>query len=389
MPEKTRFSELARLARVTGRSINVVIADYIRFHAFDVLRSSLSVQKKVIKLLDEVESDLAAKLARENQRTVNNESRMKGFLAAARETIKSAYGTVGSTVKKELIELSEIESIFASKSINDAVGAAITDTFLTRTQIEKLVSNTLIEGAPSADWWARQATSTANAFADQVRLGIAEGDTLGQIAQRIKGGKRAGEVVPGVPNVRGVTAPGRGFMKRPKKNAEALVRTSFMQVAAETRMETYKGNSGVIAGIQQLSTLDGRTTPICMAYSGACWDLDKNPIRGTKLPYKSGVPRHWSCRSVEIPILKTLDQILNIKGMPSIPMSTRSSIDGQIAADKSFDSWLKDKPDEFHDKMLGKGKAELWRSGKVKLADLIDIQTGKAMTLAQLRASVG
>jgi hypothetical protein len=59
-------------------------------------------------------------------------------------------------------------------------------------------------------------------------------------------------------------------------------------------------------------------------------------------------------------------------------------MDGVVAADLTFDQFLKSKPPEFADKMLGKGRAELWRSGKITLNQLLD-QRGNPLTLAQLK----
>lgn len=68
----------------------------------------------------------------------------------------------------------------------------------------------------------------------------------------------------------------------------------------------------------------------------------------------------------------------------TIPAQTRASIDGEVAADLTFDDFLKGKPKAFADEMLGKGKAELWRDGKITLQQLLD-QRGNPLTLTQLR----
>jgi hypothetical protein len=55
-----------------------------------------------------------------------------------------------------------------------------------------------------------------------------------------------------------------------------------------------------------------------------------------------------------------------------------------VAADLSFSDFLKGKPTEFVDEMLGKGRAQLWRDGKITLSQLLD-QRGNPLTLQQLR----
>ena len=41
---------------------------------------------------------------------------------------------------------------------------------------KKSSNQTIIEGAPSADWWAKQAISTADNFKKQVRIGMMRGE---------------------------------------------------------------------------------------------------------------------------------------------------------------------------------------------------------------------
>lgn len=373
---------------MTNQSVNEIIGDGVRKHSFDVLRSSITLQRKIVSMLNKMEAGLLAKLMRQTPSTLNKKRRMQEFLAAASEEIQSFYRTAGDKVYNELVELAEIEYNFSTNNINDAVGVGLTDTYITRKQAEALVKKSLIQGAPSADWWSRQSANTANLFKDQVRLGILQGDNIAQLAQRIKGGVRDGQVIPGVPNVPGVTSPGRGFIKRATKNAKALVRTSYMQVADDARMAMYNDNANILKGIQQISTLDSRTTPVCVAYSGATWNMQKQPIDGNKLPYGSGVPRHWNCRSVEAPLLKSFSELSGIKGLPDIPETTRSSIDGQIPVDTTFQTWLGGKNKAFQEKLLGKGKAKLFREGKIGLVDLVDSETGAPLTLAELKASI-
>jgi hypothetical protein len=137
----------------------------------------------------------------------------------------------------------------------------------------------------------------------------------------------------------------------------------------------------VIKGVEQISTLDSHTSEICMAYSGAQWDLDGEPLPGTTLPFNGGPPRHVNCRSVLVPITKTFKE-LGIDIEEPAP-STRASDEGPISATITFDDFLKRKTTEEQDAMLGKGKAQLFRDGKITLRDLLD-QSGNPLTLKEL-----
>lgn len=67
-----------------------------------------------------------------------------------------------------------------------------------------------------------------------------------------------------------------------------------------------------------------------------------------------------------------------------IPESTRASMDGQVKQGLTYEDWLKGKTPEEQDKVLGKGKADLWRRGVITFRDMLD-QTGRPMTLKQLQ----
>lgn len=73
------------------------------------------------------------------------------------------------------------------------------------------------------------------------------------------------------------------------------------------------------------------------------------------------------------------------KAEDKIAPRTRASMNGEVAQDLTFDDFLKGKPKGFADEMLGKGRAELWRSGKITLNQLLD-QRGNPLTLEQIKA---
>jgi hypothetical protein len=65
---------------------------------------------------------------------------------------------------------------------------------------------------------------------------------------------------------------------------------------------------------------------------------------------------------------------------------TRASMSGPVSGKTTFEAWLKKRSVEEQNKVLGVGKAKLWRSGKIGFSDLVD-QRGNPLTLAQLQAA--
>ena len=65
--------------------------------------------------------------------------------------------------------------------------------------------------------------------------------------------------------------------------------------------------------------------------------------------------------------------------------STRASMDGQVPAATTFEQFLSGKSEAWQDTYLGKGKAKLWRDGKITLSDMVS-GTGRELTLDELAA---
>jgi hypothetical protein len=123
---------------------------------------------------------------------------------------------------------------------------------------------------------------------------------------------------------------------------------------------------------------------ICIAYSGATWDLDYEPIDGNDLPYNGGVPRHFNCRSAEQLLLVSLRDMGIDMDEPD--PGTRASSSGPISAKTSFADYLKMKGEDYQNETLGKGRAEMFREGKLSPRDLVSGVTGRPLKLSELRA---
>jgi len=74
-------------------------------------------------------------------------------------------------------------------------------------------------------------------------------------------------------------------------------------------------------------------------------------------------------------------------GIPidEFPESTRASMDGQVPESQNFEKWIAGKPDSYADEVFGKGRAELWRQGKISVRDMVD-QRGRPLPLSALRS---
>jgi hypothetical protein len=141
-----------------------------------------------------------------------------------------------------------------------------------------------------------------------------------------------------------------------------------------------------VRGVQWISTLDSRTTKICQALDGLTWDLDLKPIGHNHV--FPGATAHWGCRSTQVPLLKDWNELITDKrvaaALNAFDKGTRASIGGQVPDTTSYQSWLEKRTPDQQLEILGKGRYEMFKQGKMNLVDMID-QTNNPRTLAQLQ----
>lgn len=311
-------------------------------------------QRAFNRLIDDIAGELEKKLRGE---------RLSTFSA---RRLNQAIEQLAAIVTLKAPDIGDLAAQEAQFAVSSLAEVGITAALPPPTVLERIASTSLIEGATIGDWFSRLQTQTRFNLARAVRLGVSLGETNAQIAKRIISDSEKGPEV----------------LAQTRRDAMAIVRTSVQTVSNEVRQAAYQENEGVVKGVQWVSTLDGRTSYICIARSGLQWTLPDYKPKGHKIPWGGGPPAHWNCRSTTIPVLKSLEE-MGVNSDEVLP-AMRSSMDGRVAADLTFADFLKGKSPEFADEMLGKGRAQLWRDGKITLSQLLD-QRGNPLTLAQLR----
>lgn len=282
-------------------------------------------------------------------------------LAKAIEELKAIMSLPFPDLSKlAAAEAAFLQSAFISIGIDTVIPPA--------SVLDAIAKSSLIQGATIREWFSRLNQSARFDIERAVKNGVTLGQTNREIAKAIVGNG---------------SDKGPQALAKARRDAMAITRTGVQTIANDARMAGLMENQDIIKAVQWVSTLDSRTSEICMARSGKTWTFPKFKPIGHTIPWDGGPPAHWSCRSSFVPITKSFAEIRGEPAAKEISQTTRASMDGQVAADLSFDQFLKNKPASFADKMLGKGKAELWRSGKITLSQLLD-QRGNPLTLTQL-----
>jgi SPP1 gp7 family putative phage head morphogenesis protein len=353
-------------------SANDTLVDLYIERAVDLLRLEAGTRNKVLAILTDLEGELVAALAKVDPTGVSQgfaqRKRLEKLLEAVQAAIRASYRDASKLMAAEIREIIDQEAVWTGRAINASINFEFVTGGLTRAGLETIASDVMIQGAVSADWWSRQALDLRNRFADQMRLGIAAGETNADLITRVRG-------KPGKP----------GLMDISENSATRLVRTSVQAAANAGRTAMYEKNDDIIASVQWHATLDTRTSNICKAHDGHLYSND-----GEHKPKDGGPPwglgpgaAHWNCRSTSIPVLKTWRD-LGID-MDEIPQTTRASMDGQVPAKTTFEDWLGKQSRARQDAALGATVADLWRRGKITFKDLLD-QSGRPLTTEQLRA---
>jgi SPP1 gp7 family putative phage head morphogenesis protein len=329
------------------------IGDALITKSIDLVRLSVGERGKALALLVRMRRDIRAQLAGSSLDR-KGRARLESLLAEVGNIIESYYVKIHEGLDGTLDKLSKHEAIATTKILVDAGVAAHAPG---KAVMASLITDRLIDGAPSKEWWSRQSDQVRFNFSQQVRLGIGLSETNDQINARMS-----------------------GIFDTAARNVSALVHTSVQTVANDARLAVFKENDDVVDGVRWVLTLDGNTCPQCMAYDGSEWDMDGNPIKGTTLPFVNP-PLHINCRCLLNPSTKSFKELgLNIEEMQE---GTRASEEGPIPSSTTMEEFLGRKSKADQDDMLGKGRADLWREGKITLRDLVD-NNGRPLTLAQL-----
>ena len=178
-----------------------------------------------------------------------------------------------------------------------------------------------------------------NAILRTMRDGITQGQTNQQIR-------------------RGVTSVASTLATR---HADTLVRTMVNHVSTGTRDALYKKNRDIVDEVRWSSTLDARTSDICMSLDGQVFPIDSG----------QRPPAHPNCRSTVVPVIKKEHDIL-----PGIETKTTRFSRGeegkrQVGSKVTYGPWLKSQPLGFQNEVLGPARAALFRKGGLPIDSFV------------------
>lgn len=333
-------------------------------HQVDLTRYSNGVAARIRALLDRVDPDLFAQLQAALERLgpeAFTVQRLDKLLAEVRRLNDKAYASAVAELQDELRGLTQAELAFQ-------VGVTRMQAPVTL-ELAKISAETLYGAAMARPFQGRLLAEWAESIGEQrmvrirdaVRMGYVEGQTIGQIVQRIRGTRARGY--------------SDGLVEIDRRHAEAVARTAISHTAGFVRDRWHAENSDVVEAVMWVSTLDSRTSQMCRLRDEKRYTAEGHKPIGHRIPWLAGPGRlHWNCRSTSIGLLKGQERLYG----------ARASKDGPVEANLSYGGWLKRQSAATQDEILGPTRGALFRAGGLTIEDFAN-ERGRWLTLEELR----
>ena len=343
-------------------------------HAVNLAHYASGVVRRMRALMNRADTKLWGELQAALERldpAAFTVQRLDVLLQSVRSLNTQTIADMRVNLERELGNLVGYELEWQHRTLIEVLPARIVAdvgiTQVTPPQVAAAAMSQPFRGRLLKEWADSLSLQRMNRISDALRIGYVSGDTVDQMVRTLRGTRAQ--------NYRD------GLLQADYRNAEAIVRTAVGHTASYARQKFYESNEDLISELRWVSTLDNRTTELCMVRDGLHYtaDEDHKPI-GHKVPWAGGPGRlHWNCRSTSVPVVKGWKK-LGIE----LPALERASMDGATPGDQTYAEWLAKQPASRQDEILGPTRGKLLRVGKLTV-DRFSDDKGRWLTLDQLR----
>lgn len=362
-------------------SVNSRMASEAVRHRLYLFRYGEGQARRMTQLLRRMAVDVVGRLPyalEESRITADNYTvkRLEAIKAAINPTIQRIYKSIYGQLKADLEALSNGELAYQyqiwreiiPKPVLNFVGGLVE---IPETQVWAAANSRPFQGVLLRDIPSLLGDGLTDAIGRAVQHGILQGETYDQITRRVRGSAAAGYK--------------DGVIGTSERNLANVTRSAVSHVASEARDKIGEANAPLIKSEQWLSTLDNKTSKLCIIRDQLLYMRDKKhtPI-GHSVPYGAGPGRlHFNCRSTSTFVFKSWEEL----GIPGVKIkgASRASMNGQVPIYMDYSSWVERQPMSTLTQVFGVERAQLIRDGKISPPDLFN-DKGEYLTLAQLRA---
>lgn len=321
-------------------------------HQIFIQRRAGGISNDVLPILDDMLDSIKARIA--SQPSDLSVARLTRLSRSIEQIVSDSLDDFTQQSIDEINDFAVYESEFSERAVQDVVNintvlpsaeqvlASVNSTEATLVSGKNILTQTIEDMFDEFD------NKKPGELARIVQAGFIEGRPTAEIARDIS----------------------RVVNNRTKDQADALVRTATNQAANVARQKVLSDNSDIISQVKWLSTLDARTSDVCMGRDQNVYPLEPGP--DSPRP-----PAHYRCRSLVIPVI---DDEFAIDGLTG----ERASKFGPVSTRTTYNSFLKRQSKKFQDEVLGKERAKLFRSGGLHVDKFTD-DDGITYNLDQLR----
>lgn len=280
-----------------------------------------------------------------------------------------AYTAILKKLNDDMEKFGTSEAVYHAATLRNAIPTAVLrllDTEVKATswqQVLASVSSRAVMGTTLDQWFSTKLPQELAAnLISALQQGIIQGVPTTQLVSQVRKG---------------------GVWANHERNLATVTHTAINFIAADARELTRKANSDLIKERQWLSTLDNKTSTICIVRDSLRYTAETpvEPI-GHKIPYGAGPGKiHFRCRSTETWIVKSFREL----GIPvdELTEGIRASMNGEVPASMNYLQWLQEKASpRVQEEVLGVTRADMLRAGKFKAEDFYD--NGQMIPLSKL-----
>jgi SPP1 gp7 family putative phage head morphogenesis protein len=379
---------------------NEILQDGALRHAIDVQRYTRGEARRILSLLEASDAELIRTLERRLGALPVpvdfRSARLLSLRADIRRARTAVMARLQGTLTQDLQGFASVEATDAKQLLEFAVPIEYQFASVSLEQLRSVVTEQPFQGRNLGDWWRRLQTADQDRVMDQIQLGYSQGESVPNIMRRIRGTRAAGYR--------------DGVLGTTRRNAETVVRTAVNHVSNAARDAVWDANADVIDSLRWLSTLDGRTTLICMRRDGHLAPVGDKPLPPDVVPLTppgARPPAHPNCRSVMVPFISETALLGDRPFVRTTQRRGAREVDfrrmareqgrsvsavrrdwgreniGTIPKTTNYEEFLRRQPAAFQDRVLGDTKGALFRRGGLKIDKFVDAR-GTEFTLEQL-----
>ena len=360
-------------------NVNESLRDESIAHSVWLSRYATGVANRMVKLLNETDADLSARLLDAQDRLPPESftvSRLQSLLGSVRDLNHQAIATMQAGLESELVALAKNEASYQMSLFDSLLPSQVLSHYplqgITADMVYAAAMAQPFQGRLLSEWAENLESDRLARIVNAVRRGYLAGDTVETIARSVRGHANK--------DYRD------GALQMSRANAASIAKTAVNHLAATARNSFTSANSDIVKGKQWLSTLDNKTSHDCIIRDLLRYTLDNKPV-GHKVPYLQGPGKiHFCCRSTETLILKSWRELgIDIDEMDE---GTRASMDGQVPAKTTYLEWLRRQSSQRQDQVLGAERGRMFRAGEIDLGDMYT-DKGEWISFEQLQERSG